>query len=59
MIDADPVLALMRRHNCDFDEARLRLVQDKMRANGIDPDTGLPLDPKALQLDGGGTEVAQ
>jgi hypothetical protein len=34
-------------------------VQDKMRANGIDPDTGLPLDPKALQLDGVGTEVAQ
>ncbi|ORY52687.1 hypothetical protein BCR33DRAFT_711933 [Rhizoclosmatium globosum] len=45
---ADELQRLMDHHNCGFDEARLLLVKKQMRENGVDPDTGLPLDPKAL-----------
>jgi hypothetical protein len=38
----------MKAHFLSFDDARLYLVKQKMKENGIDPDTGLPLDPKAV-----------
>jgi hypothetical protein len=48
----DPALfameAIMEREGCDFDAARLIYNQQKMREAGIDPETGLSLDPKAV-----------
>ena len=38
----------MEREGCDFDAARLIYNQEKMREAGIDPETGLSLDPKAV-----------
>lgn len=40
--------ALMHADGLSFDQARLRLHHDRLRANGIDPRTGLPLDKKAV-----------
>lgn len=40
--------AIMEREGCDFDEARNLYNRQKMLEAGIDPDTGLSLDPKAV-----------
>ncbi|KAI9202782.1 uncharacterized protein BJ171DRAFT_167029 [Polychytrium aggregatum] len=47
--DAQRIAQIMKDENINFDQARYRFVQQKFRENGIDPDTGLLLDPKALQ----------
>ncbi|KAG8827832.1 hypothetical protein FRC17_007711 [Serendipita sp. 399] len=39
---------IMRRKRVNFDEARLIRQRMEMRRNGIDPDTGLPIDAKAV-----------
>ncbi|KAG0317018.1 hypothetical protein BGZ99_006548 [Dissophora globulifera] len=39
---------IMKKYRCNFDQARLILQQNKMKANGIDPRTGVPIDPKAV-----------
>eukprot|EP01050_Picozoa_sp_SAG11_P008437 SAG11_NODE_744_length_7406_cov_2.773231_1_plen_961_part_00 len=45
----DPALeAIMQREECDFDTARNLYNRQKMSEAGIDPDTGLSLDPKAV-----------
>jgi hypothetical protein len=45
------LLRLQKEQRCTFDEARVRLVKERMVAAGVDPDTGLPLDNKALNFD--------
>lgn len=45
---ASEISSIMANSNCSFDEARLELTRRRMREAGIDPDTGLPLDPKTL-----------
>lgn len=47
-LESDDVVAIMAEYKCTFDQARLIRTQRKMRENGIDPLTGLPLDPKAV-----------
>ncbi|BFZ54140.1 hypothetical protein PYCC9005_001172 [Savitreella phatthalungensis] len=37
---------IMKQKRCTFDQARLILLQDRMKAAGIDPQTGLPRDSK-------------
>ncbi|CAG7851743.1 SubName: Full=Uncharacterized protein {ECO:0000313/EMBL:CCA71657.1} [Serendipita indica DSM 11827] len=39
---------IMRRKRVNFDEARLIRQKMEMRRHGIDPDTGLPIDSKAI-----------
>jgi hypothetical protein len=50
--EVDPAVwameAIMERDGVDFDTARLAYNQQKMREAGIDPETGLSLDPKAV-----------
>lgn len=46
--EAAVLLDLMDDGACSFDEARLLLTRKKMLAANIDPDTGLPMDPKAV-----------
>ncbi|KAJ1734361.1 hypothetical protein LPJ61_001111 [Coemansia biformis] len=47
-LDSEEVLAIMEEHGVSFDKARLMRQQRLMQRNGIDPSTGLPLDPKAV-----------
>jgi hypothetical protein len=42
------IKAIMEEMECSFDDARLIRQQRLMQANGIDPLTGMPLDPKAI-----------
>ena len=46
--EGDQILEIMREMGCTFDQARLIRQQRMFRAHGIDPQTGLPLDPKAI-----------
>eukprot|EP00002_Diphylleia_rotans_P040075 TRINITY_DN9423_c0_g1_i2.p1 TRINITY_DN9423_c0_g1~~TRINITY_DN9423_c0_g1_i2.p1 ORF type:complete len:201 (+),score=47.94 TRINITY_DN9423_c0_g1_i2:43-645(+) len=46
--DSDDVLQLMKERGIDFDAARLLRQQMKMMEYGIDPATGIPLDPKLV-----------
>ncbi|KAG0011504.1 hypothetical protein BGZ81_002141 [Podila clonocystis] len=46
--NTDEIRQLMSEHGCDFDQARLLRQQRMMAAHGIDPETGCPLDPKAV-----------
>ncbi|KAF9581504.1 hypothetical protein BGW38_001449 [Lunasporangiospora selenospora] len=39
---------IMKKYRCNFDQARLIYQQNQMKANGIDPRTGVPIDPKAV-----------
>ncbi|KAF7288251.1 hypothetical protein HMN09_00485500 [Mycena chlorophos] len=39
---------IMRRERVNFDEARLIRHKRVLRANGIDPETGMPMDAKAV-----------
>eukprot|EP01097_Dermamoeba_algensis_P010297 TRINITY_DN753_c0_g1_i1.p1 TRINITY_DN753_c0_g1~~TRINITY_DN753_c0_g1_i1.p1 ORF type:complete len:414 (-),score=102.69 TRINITY_DN753_c0_g1_i1:424-1665(-) len=43
----EEIRLLMKNEGLSFDEARLQYTKKKMFDNGIDPETGLPLDPKA------------
>lgn len=45
-VGRDRVHAIMREKRCDFDQARLILLHERMRANGIDPLTGLSRDKR-------------
>ncbi|KAJ1945251.1 hypothetical protein EC988_005801 [Linderina pennispora] len=47
-LDSDEVRHIMETRGVSFDKARLIRQQIVMRSNGIDPATGLPLDPKAV-----------
>ncbi|CCG84596.1 protein of unknown function [Taphrina deformans PYCC 5710] len=44
------VQRIMRTKRCTFDQARLILLQDKMKRAGIDPQTGLPRDAKFVSF---------
>lgn len=46
--NANEIRAIMKKYRCNFDQARLIQQQNKMKANGIDPRTGVPIDPKAV-----------
>ncbi|KAF9374400.1 hypothetical protein CPB97_012121 [Podila verticillata] len=46
--NTDEIRQLMSDHGYDFDQARLFRQQRMMAAHGIDPETGCPLDPKAV-----------
>lgn len=41
---------IIKSKKCTFDQARLIHLQDKMRAAGIDPQTGLPRDSKFVSF---------
>ncbi|KAI9298004.1 hypothetical protein K502DRAFT_322973 [Neoconidiobolus thromboides FSU 785] len=45
---SDEIKNIMLKYKCDFDEARLIRQRELMIKNNIDPDTGLPLDAKAV-----------
>ncbi|CEH11781.1 Protein of unknown function DUF2015 [Ceraceosorus bombacis] len=47
-VDAAEVRAVMATRGLTFDRARLYLHEERMRANGIDPKTGLSLDAKSV-----------
>ncbi|ORY86102.1 hypothetical protein BCR37DRAFT_364454 [Protomyces lactucae-debilis] len=44
------VMHIMKKRKCNFDQARLIMLQDKMRKAGIDPQTGLPIDSKFVSF---------
>ncbi|KAG0278748.1 hypothetical protein BGZ95_003243 [Linnemannia exigua] len=46
--NTDEIRKIMKKYKCNFDQARLIQQQNKMKANGIDPRTGVPIDPKAV-----------
>lgn len=46
---------LMKEWNVSFDDARLMIVHRRFREMGIDPDTGLPMDAKAVVSLGSGS----
>ncbi|KAF9542736.1 hypothetical protein EC957_001717 [Mortierella hygrophila] len=46
--NTEEIRKLMKKYKCNFDQARLIQQQNKMKANGIDPRTGVPIDPKAV-----------
>ncbi|KAG0245022.1 hypothetical protein B0O80DRAFT_378606 [Mortierella sp. GBAus27b] len=48
MENADELRKIMKKYRCNFDQARLIYQQNQMKANGIDPLTGVPIDPKAV-----------
>ncbi|KAF9158457.1 hypothetical protein DFQ27_007810 [Actinomortierella ambigua] len=48
--DVDEIRKIMKKYKCNFDQARLIRQQKKLEANGIDPRTGLPTDPKAVMF---------
>jgi hypothetical protein len=47
-LDADEVRRIMAEEGCTFDEARYIRQQRVLKRNNIDPETGLPLDPKLV-----------
>ncbi|KAJ2388846.1 hypothetical protein GGI05_003668 [Coemansia sp. RSA 2603] len=47
-LDSDEVRRIMDARGVSFDKARLIRQQQLMQLNGIDPSTGMPLDPKAV-----------
>ncbi|KAJ2001279.1 hypothetical protein GGI02_003811 [Coemansia sp. RSA 2322] len=47
-LDSDEVRHIMKSQGVTFDKARLIRQQQLMKHNGIDPSTGLSLDPKAV-----------
>lgn len=48
MDNADELRKIMKKYRCNFDQARLIYQQNQMKANGIDPLTGVPTDPRAV-----------
>ncbi|KAJ1869021.1 hypothetical protein H4R99_004512 [Coemansia sp. RSA 1722] len=47
-LDSEEVRRIMEAQGVSFDKARLIRQQQLMQRNGIDPSTGMPLDPKAV-----------
>ncbi|KAJ2747889.1 hypothetical protein GGI20_000184 [Coemansia sp. BCRC 34301] len=47
-LDSDEIRIIMAVQGVSFDKARLIRQQQLMKHNGIDPATGLSLDPKAV-----------
>ncbi|KNE95337.1 hypothetical protein PSTG_11321 [Puccinia striiformis f. sp. tritici PST-78] len=47
-LDIEEVRRIMLQKKCTFDEARLIRHKRHLKRNGIDPDTGLPMDKKAI-----------
>ncbi|PVU99984.1 hypothetical protein BB559_000245 [Furculomyces boomerangus] len=47
-LDSDEIKMIMKDEKVSFDSARLIRQQRIMLKNNIDPNTGLPLDPKAF-----------
>ncbi|KAL1920809.1 uncharacterized protein VTP21DRAFT_11444 [Calcarisporiella thermophila] len=47
-LDSEEIRLIMKREGVSFDQARLLRQQRKLKANNVDPATGLPLDPKAV-----------
>ncbi|KAJ2908190.1 hypothetical protein GGI21_003132 [Coemansia aciculifera] len=47
-LDSDEIRIIMAAKGVSFDKARLIRQQQLMKSNGIDPATGLSLDPKAV-----------
>ncbi|KAJ1644181.1 hypothetical protein J3B02_005318 [Coemansia erecta] len=47
-LDSEEVRRIMETRGVSFDKARLIRQQQLMQRNGIDPSTGMPLDPKAV-----------
>ncbi|KAF8318683.1 hypothetical protein DL93DRAFT_2075555 [Clavulina sp. PMI_390] len=45
---AEEIRRIMREQNVTFDQARLIRHREQLVLNGIDPNTGLPLDAKAV-----------
>ncbi|CAJ0880257.1 10168_t:CDS:2 [Entrophospora sp. SA101] len=46
--DASEIRRIMKREGLNFDQARLYRQQMKFKSNNIDPQTGLPKDPKLV-----------
>ncbi|KAG0003547.1 hypothetical protein BGZ65_001593 [Modicella reniformis] len=46
--NANELRKIMKKYRCNFDQARLIYQQNQMKANGIDPLTGVPIDPRAV-----------
>ncbi|KAI8870328.1 hypothetical protein GQ42DRAFT_106590, partial [Ramicandelaber brevisporus] len=46
--NAATIKQIMVDNKCSFDQARLIYSRQQMVRNGIDPATGLPLDPKSV-----------
>ncbi|KAJ1893341.1 hypothetical protein LPJ66_005822 [Kickxella alabastrina] len=51
-LDSDEVRRIMETRGVSFDKARLIRQQQLMQRNGIDPLTGMPLDPKVVTFGG-------
>ncbi|KAJ2512232.1 hypothetical protein GGI11_004808 [Coemansia sp. RSA 2049] len=47
-LDSEEVRRIMDEHGVTFDKARLMRQQRLMGHNNIDPETGMPMDPKAV-----------
>ncbi|KAJ1668843.1 hypothetical protein IW140_000091 [Coemansia sp. RSA 1813] len=47
-LDSEEVRRIMEEHGVSFDKARLMRQQRVMGRNNIDPETGMPMDPKAV-----------
>ncbi|OBZ87549.1 hypothetical protein A0J61_04389 [Choanephora cucurbitarum] len=48
--DKEEIIRIMKKQKVTFDEARLIRQQRLLKKNNIDPETGLPLDPKFVQF---------
>ena len=46
--DKEEIMRIMKKQKVSFDEARLIRQQNLLKKNNIDPETGLPLDPKLI-----------
>ncbi|KAJ1797723.1 hypothetical protein LPJ59_002955 [Coemansia sp. RSA 2399] len=47
-LDSEEVRRIMEEHGVSFDKARLMRQHQLMGRNNIDPETGMPMDPKAV-----------
>ncbi|KAG0741697.1 hypothetical protein G6F57_010862 [Rhizopus arrhizus] len=48
--DKEEIMKIMKKQKVSFDQARLIRQQKLLKKNNIDPDTGLPLDPKFVSF---------
>ncbi|KAI8090178.1 uncharacterized protein B0P05DRAFT_529644 [Gilbertella persicaria] len=48
--DKEEIMRIMKKQKVSFDEARLIRQQRLLKKNNIDPETGLPLDPKFVSF---------
>lgn len=49
--DSQEIIEIMKLNSCTFDEARLIRQKKVFKMNGIDPETGIPLDSKFVTFD--------